>query len=59
MPEMSQRVSEGRGRRTIDKVGQWHEFVEKKGASWKTLESDGKRTKRAGNVGFFAKKEQE
>ena len=32
---------------------QWHEFVEKKGTSWKALENDGKRTIRTRNVEFF------
>ena len=33
---------------------QWHEFVERKSASWKTLESDGRRTIRARDVGIFS-----
>ena len=32
---------------------QWYDFVEKKGASWKALEKDGKRTIRTRNVGIF------
>ena len=38
---------------------QWHGFVEKNGATWKTLENDGKKNnacERCGNI--FAKKEQ-
>ena len=50
MPEMLQRFSEGRRTRTIDKVAVAQIFVEKKGAPWKALESDGNRTIRARNV---------
>ena len=32
---------------------QWHEFVERKGASWKVLENDGKRSIRARNAGIL------
>ena len=31
----------------------WHEFVERKGAPWKVLENDGKRSIRARNAGIL------
>ena len=31
----------------------WHEFVERKGASWKALENNGKRSMRSRNVEIF------
>ena len=57
MPEMLQRFSEGKRRRTLTKW-QWRQFRGAKGAPWKALEDDGKRSIRARNVGIlFAEKE--
>ena len=49
MPEMLQRA---KGDEPLTKW-QCHEFVERKGASWKALENDGKRTTRTRNVEIF------
>ena len=50
MPEMLQRFSEGKRRKNTDKLAV--ETVRgAKGAPWKAMENDGKRTIRARNVG--------
>ena len=52
MPEMLQRFSEGKRRRNTDKLAV--ETVRgAKGALWKALEDDGKRSVRARNVGIL------
>ena len=43
---------DAKGDKTLRKW-QWYEFLEKKGASWKAVENDGKRTIRTRNVGIL------